>query len=85
MPGRETVHIGNNSHILDSKYGVFLNHSFNPTCRIESRNVVANVDIKVGDEITFNYNETELEVADPFWSDGKYVCGQKGADICQKL
>ena len=30
-PTRESIHIGNNKHIYDN-HGIFINHSFEPTC-----------------------------------------------------
>ncbi len=41
-----------------------LNHSCNPTCRIdrESLQAIAIRDIKAGEEITFNYNTTEYDM-----------------------
>jgi len=74
-PTRETIHIGNNEHIYD-EHGIFINHSFTPTTIIMERYVVANTDIEIDDEITFNYNDTEINMAEPFYVDGKAVCGK---------
>jgi hypothetical protein len=74
IPTRESIHIGNGLHVIDS-YGRFINHSFEPNTRIEFNNVVAIKDIKKYDEITFNYNETEINMAQPFEVDGIKVCG----------
>lgn len=74
-PTRESIHIGDGVHIVD-EYGMFINHSFTPSAIISNSNVVANIDISEGDEITFNYNDSELEMACPFESDGKLVSGQ---------
>lgn len=73
-PSRETIHIGNNIHILDD-CGQFINHSFEPSTFINGYKVIALRDIEPNDEITFNYNDTELLMASPFNVDGKYVCG----------
>ncbi len=73
-PTRETIYVGDNKHIHD-KHGIFINHSFVPSVKIDGMNVVANIDITPGDEITFNYNDNELEMANPFMSDGQMVCG----------
>lgn len=75
-PTRESIHIGNNIHIVD-EFGMFINHSFNPTAIISNCNVVANVDINIDDEITFNYNDSELEMACPFESNGILVSGNR--------
>lgn len=74
-PSRESIHIGNNRHIYDEN-GIFMNHSFSPTTIIENVNVKALIDIKDGDELTFNYNESEIDMAEPFYTDGKLVCGK---------
>lgn len=73
-PMRETIYIGNNKHIYDNN-GIYINHSFKPTIYIDGYNVVALVDIKEGDELTFNYNENEINMANPFYVNGEFVCG----------
>ena len=76
IPTKESIHIGNGLHVIDS-YGRFINHSFDPNTKIEFNNVVAIKDIKKYDEITFNYNETEINMAEPFEVDGIKVCGNQ--------
>ena len=39
--------------------------------------LTVNADIKKYDEITFNYNETEINMAEPFEVDGIKVCGNQ--------
>ena len=75
-PTRESIQIGNNRHIYD-EYAIFINHSFEPTVRIECLEVVALTDLKDGDEITFNYNDTEINMADTFHVGDTFVCGKK--------
>ena len=74
-PTRETIHIGNNRHIYD-KYGIFINHSFMPSARIDYNNVIALRDIMINEEITFNYNDNEINMASPFYVNGKLVSGK---------
>lgn len=52
-------------HVLDS-VGMYMNHSFSPTCEIQGMYVVALRDLEVGTEITFNYLENESEISRPF-------------------
>jgi SET domain-containing protein len=74
-PSKYSIHIGDNLHIID-KYGSFMNHSFDPNARVNKINIVAIKDINIGDEITFDYNSTELQMACPFYTtDGRYVSG----------
>jgi len=73
-PTRETIYIGDNKHIYD-EFGIFMNHSFTPSTRIDGHNVVALRDIKVNDEITFNYNDSELKMANPFYVNNILVDG----------
>jgi len=75
-PTRETIYVGKNIHIHD-KNGMYMNHSFNPTTSIDGSNVVALVDIVSGDELTFDYNKNEINMAAPFVADGVLVSGQK--------
>jgi SET domain-containing protein len=75
-PKRETIHVGNNKHIYDA-YGKFINHSFTPNIYIDNVYVVALVDIAADDEVMFNYNETEINMACPFYADNKLVNGNE--------
>ncbi len=75
QPTRESIHIGNGQHVID-KYGKFINHSFKPNTKIELNNVIAIQNIEKYDEITFNYNESEINMACPFEIDGVDVCGK---------
>lgn len=75
-PTRETIYIGNNQHIYDM-YGIFINHSFTPNICINNSNLVALFDIKKDDEIMFNYNDNEINMANPFYSNDTLVCGKK--------
>lgn len=75
-PTRESIHIGNGMHIIDN-YGQFINHSFEPNTRIDSNNIVAIKEIAQYEEITFNYNDTEINMTNPFEVDGIIVCGKK--------
>ena len=74
-PTRESIYVGNNTHILD-QMGQYINHSFEPTTQIQDYNVVALIDMNENDEITFNYNENELTMASPFTVNGQIVSGK---------
>ena len=64
-PTRTSIEIGPNRHIED-KLGIYINHSFKPSCRIINGCVVAEKEININDEITFNYNISETKMATPF-------------------
>lgn len=81
-PTRETIHIGNNKHIYD-KYGIYMNHSFNPNICINERSLVALCDIQIDDELFFNYNETETNMANPFYVNGVLVSGNQNCKLTQ--
>lgn len=74
-PTKSSIHIGNGMHVID-KYGQYINHSFDPSTRIENNKVIAIKDLDMYEEITFNYNDTEINMAEPFEADGIKVCGQ---------
>lgn len=74
-PTRESIHIGNGMHI-DDKYGKYINHSFLPTVWIDGKNVRALKEINCGDEITFDYNQSEINMACPFVANGIKVIGR---------
>lgn len=73
-PTRESIHIGNNEHIVDPM-GSYINHSFTPNTIIKGVNVIAIKLISPGDELTFNYNHSELVMACPFTVNGVSVHG----------
>ncbi len=64
-PSSESIHIGSGLHITDD-YGKYVNHSFAPTVCVKRHSLVAIKYIVPGDEITFNYNSTEENMAAPF-------------------
>jgi hypothetical protein len=74
-PTRETIRIGDNKHVYDN-FGIYMNHSFEPTTKIEGNKVIALRDLNVGDEINFNYNDSEINMASPFYCGEQYVCGK---------
>ena len=73
-PTKYTIEISKTEHILD-KWGIYMNHSFNPTTQIVGRNVIAVCDINIGDELNFNYNVSETNMATPFNTPEGYVGG----------
>jgi len=64
-PSRESIQIGVNQHILD-EFGQFTNHSCYPSCKVKGNQLVGIKEIKNGDSITFDYNESEDELSTPF-------------------
>lgn len=74
-PTRETIHVGDNKHIYD-EYGIYMNHSFEPNTYINDYSVIALCDINIGDELTFNYNENEIDMANPFYVNDILVKGK---------
>ena len=64
-PSRTTIEIGVNKHV-DDEFGIYMNHSFEPNCIIKDECIVSLKSIKIGDELTFNYNENESSMSCPF-------------------
>ena len=75
-PTRESIYVGNGIHI-DDPYGRFMNHSFTPTTKISGKNVIALTHLPIDTELTFNYNDSEINMACPFEVDGQIVSGKK--------
>lgn len=71
---RDSIEVGPDQHVEDA-YALYLNHSFTPNLRLEERRMFALRDITVGEELTFNYLETESEIAAPF------VCHDTGRPV----
>ena len=76
-PNQWSVQIGPATHVvvpdevdlesqLDRYPWRFMNHSCDPNTRIDGRGVIAVRAIAPGDEVTFNYNTTEWDMAVPF-------------------
>lgn len=72
----ETMHIDLDDAKLVAKYPKrylwrFLNHHCQPNSVLKGRDLAAVADIKAGDEVTFNYNANEYQMAAPFrcWCD----------------
>jgi hypothetical protein len=76
VPTRKSIHIGDNMHLEDD-FGQYINHSFNPNIKVVGNKLISIQDINMYDELTFNYNDSELEMASPFEDDGVLVCGKK--------
>lgn len=51
----------------------FLNHCCDPNARIDGRTLRAIHAIRAGEQITFDYNTTELDMAEPF----RCLCGAR--------
>lgn len=52
--------------LLDRFFWRFLNHSCDPSAIIRGRDVLARRRIKPWDEVTFDYDSTEYDMAEPF-------------------
>jgi hypothetical protein len=76
IPTHKSIHIGDNMHLEDD-FGKYINHSFDPNVKVVNNKLIAIKDIDIYDEITFNYNDSELEMVYPFEDDGVLVCGKK--------
>lgn len=89
QPTKYSIQISKNEHLLlhsndpndlDSMWE-FMNHSCGPNayCDIEKMCVVAKKQINANEEIRFNYNTTEYEMASPF------ACKCKTANCYQEI
>jgi hypothetical protein len=90
-PTRYSVQVGKNLHIIPPKgllTGIddqkfiyrFLNHSCRPNAKVAGRQVIAIRPIARLEEVTFDYNTTELAMASPFicWCGhcgGRHIAG----------
>lgn len=86
-PSRYSIQVGEHEHVdlppdvdparsaVDHPWQ-FLNHSCAPNARLVGRTVVAARPIGAGDEVTFDYNTTEYDMASPF----ECRCGAKGCN-----
>jgi hypothetical protein len=77
VPSRYSVQVDTDLHVevpaeaslelvLDRYFWRFLNHSCSPTAILRGRDVIARRRIKPWDEVTFDYDSTEYDMAEPF-------------------
>ena len=78
IPSKYTIEISKDTHIIDD-LGKYINHSFSPNVKVSNTNIIAIRDIKLGEEICYNYNESESVMANPFYCDEQFVSGKKTA------
>lgn len=72
-PNRYSVQIEKKLHINVKEPIMYINHNCDGNIQLEGRSFIANRVIKTGEEITFDYNETENILAEPFTC---FRCGQ---------
>ncbi len=79
QPSRTSIQIAPSQHIDVAGLGKFINHSCKPNCKVESSQLIATKCIVIGEEITFNYQESEDVLAHPFICKdcGKWIRGKK--------
>ena len=77
-PTRTSIQVSEGFHVED-EIGSRINHSCQPSCKINAFFVIALRDIKEGEEITFDYNKNEDIIASPFKCNccGKMILGRK--------
>lgn len=71
-PTKYTIQIGKDKHILD-RYGIFINHSFNPNIKINGKKIIAIKNIYKNDQLCFNYKKNESKITNPFLVNGKII------------
>ena len=84
IPSKYTIEISKDTHILDD-LGKYINHSFSPNVKVSNTNIIAISDIKLGEEICYNYNESESVMANPFYCDGQFVSGKNDISIKKRF
>jgi hypothetical protein len=87
VPSRYSVQVSQSLHVdlpdgygpeevLDRFYWRFMNHSCQPNTVVRGRGVFAYTCIDPWVEVRFNYNTTEVDIAEPF----DCTCGSEGCD-----
>ena len=65
-PTRTSLQLGGNKHIDVKAPIMYINHNCNANITLKNDTFVAKKLILKGDEITFDYNDSEEELSDPF-------------------
>lgn len=72
QPSRYSVQVGPALHVAprqgtpDEGFWRYLNHSCEPNAWLRGRELVALRDIRTGEDVSFDYNTTEWDMAEPF-------------------
>lgn len=75
-----TIYIGNGMH-LEDEFGKYINHSFDPNVKVVNNTLVAIRDIQKYEEITYNYNDSGVNLCRTFMDEGIKVCGKKEDEL----
>ena len=68
IPNRYSVFVADEQlHIDPTNECRFLNHSCRPNARFSGRDLLAAYPIEIGEQICFDYRETELYLHEPFY------------------
>lgn len=97
VPSRYSIQVDTDVHVepaivpegldgYDDYLWPFLNHGFEPNSMMEGKKLIAIHAIAEGDEITFNYNGNEWDMATPFTCmiTGRQVTGNKHLTASQR-
>ena len=84
IPSKYTIEILKDTHIIDD-LAKYINHSFHPNVKISEFNIIAIKEIKINDEICYNYNQSESVMASPFYADGQLVSGKNDKAIKERF
>lgn len=83
-PTRTSIQIGENKHVEDP-IGIHVNHNCSANAKLDRKTTtfISLRDIKNGEEITFNYNDNEDVLANPFICQccGKKIVGKRLSSI----
>lgn len=73
-PNKYSIQVAVGKHLMHP-LGMYINHSFEPSCTVTPFGLIANRDLEVGDKVTFNYLNNEDEITHPFTDEtsGKIV------------
>jgi hypothetical protein len=66
QPTRTSLQVGINQHVDVKEPIKYINHNCDANITLKNNTFVATRTIEKGDEITFNYNDSEDELSDPF-------------------
>jgi hypothetical protein len=82
VPTITTIQIAPNSHVDVGSPAKFINHSCNANCHVQNKQIIALRMIVVGEEITFDYQKNEDQLAHPFVCKdcGKLIEGKKNGN-----
>ena len=83
-PTQTSIQVGDDQHVEDI-FGQYINHACQPTVKVVGSVLMSLCEIQSGDSITFDYNDSENSMSNPFVCHCCAECTSGGKTIAGKF